>query len=84
MNTYCVEVSQLLKLGIIHDFSNIVTSFVIYVLNHIKAVHLNNRPTPPSQPVPQSYNPSKGCAYYFTPSGNQLHQMPTYSVNCTS
>ena len=84
MKTYCVEVSQLLKLGIIHDFSNIVTSFVMYVLDHIKAVHLNNRPTPPSQPVPQSYNPSKGCAYYFTPSGNQLRQMPTYSVNCTS
>ena len=84
MNTYCIEVSQLLKFGIIHDFSNIVTSFVMYVLKRIKAVHLNNRPTPPSQPVPQSYNPSKGSAYYFMPSGNQLCQMPTYSVTCTS
>ena len=80
MKKYCVEVAHLLKLEIIQDSSNIATSFLLYVLDHIQAVHLNNRPTPPSQPLPQSYNPNKGSANYFTPSGDQVHQMPTYYV----
>ena len=81
MKKYCVEVAHLLKFGIIHDFSNIATSFLLYVLDRIKAVHLNNRPVPPSQPLPQSYNPKKCCASYFTPSGDQLHQIPNYYVS---
>ena len=51
----------------------------MYILD--KAVHINNRPAPPSQPLPQSYNPNKGCAYYFTPSGDQMCQMPNYYVS---
>ena len=43
--------------------------------------HLNNRPSPPSQPLPNSYNPTDGCAYYFTPSGAQLCEMPTYYIS---
>ena len=38
MKKYCIEVAHLLKLGIINDFSNIVTSFLMYVLDHIQAV----------------------------------------------
>ena len=81
MKKYCVEVAHLLHLLIIHDINNIVIPFLMYVLDHIKAVHLNNRPSPPIQCVPQSYNPTDGCAYYFTPSGDQLCEMPTYHVS---
>ena len=67
MKKYCIEVAHFLKLGIIHGFRNIVTSFLLYVLDHTQAFHLNNRPAPPSQPLSQSYIPNKGCTYYFTP-----------------
>ena len=45
-------------------------------------MHENNRPSPAVNPVPNSYNPSSGTAYYFTPSGAQLRQLPRYEV-CT-
>ena len=41
---------------------------------------MQNRPCPPINPVPNSYNPSSGKAYYFTPSGAQLRQLPKYEV----
>ena len=42
---------------------------------------MKNYPTPPVARILQSYNPSTGTAYYFTESGDQLHQMPKYHVS---
>ena len=50
------------------------------LVDEIKSVHGNNRPSPAVNPVPNSYNPSSGTAYYFTPSGAQLPQLPKYEV----
>ena len=52
------------------------------LVDEIKRVHENNRPSPAVNPVPNSYNPSSGTAHYFTLSGAQLHQLPRYEV-CT-
>ena len=80
MKKYCVEVAHILHLSVIHDITNMVIGFLMYALDQINTVHANNKPVPDSNPIPKSYNPTDGCAYYFTPSGSQMRQMPTYEI----
>ena len=68
--------------GITHKCQRFVKDFCQCLVGEIKRVHENNRPSPAVNPVPNSYNPSSGTAYYFTPSGVQLCQLPRYEV-CT-
>ena len=82
LKTYCVELVQLIMFGITHKCQKFVKDFCQCLVRKIKRVHENNRPSPAVNPVPNSYNPSSGTAYYFTPSGVQLHQLPRYEV-CT-
>ena len=82
LKTYCVELAQLIIFGITHKCQQFVRDFCQCLVDEIKRVHENNRPSPAVNPVPNSYNPSSGTAYYFTPSGAQLCQLPTYEV-CT-
>ena len=56
-------------------------NFIRDLGQQIKEVHTRNHLTPEVNEIPGSYNPSGGTAYYFTESGNQLHQMPKYQVN---
>ena len=46
-------------------------------------VHQNDYTFPPPSPIPESYNPPSGTAYYFSPTG-QVHRMPDLQVNSTS
>ena len=82
LKTYHVELAQLTIFGITHKCQQYVEDFCQCLVDEIKRVHENNRPSPAVNPVPNSYNPSSGTAYYFTPSGVQLCQLPTYEV-CT-
>ena len=47
----------------------------------IKDVHKHNRPVPEVEVIPNTYDPSSGCAYYFTETGVLEHKMPTYFVS---
>ena len=80
LKTYCVELAQLIIFGYTHRCQQFVKDFCQCLVAEINAVHDKNRPCPPINPVPNSYNPSSGKAYYFTPSGAQLHQLPKYEV----
>ena len=80
LKTHCVELVQLIIFGITHKCQQFVKDFYQCLVDEIKRVHENNRPSPAVNPLPNSYNPSSGTAYYFTPSGVQLHQLPTYEV----
>ena len=80
LKTYCVELVQLIIFGITHKCQQFVKDFCKCLGDEIKSVHGNNRPSPPVNPVPNSYNSSSGTAYYFTPSGVQLCQLPKYEV----
>ena len=81
LKRYGIELAQLLILGQKHNCIQIVVDFLHCLLRKIKEVHEQNRPAPPAQPIPKTYNPSNGCAYYFTESGEQLRKMPTYQVS---
>ena len=82
LKTYCVELVQLIIFGITHKSQQFVKDFCQCLVDEIKTVHENNKPSPAVNPVPNIYNPSSGTAYYFTPSGVQLCQLPRYEV-CT-
>ena len=54
--------------------------FVQYLVQQITTVHSTNMIPPDPEPIPNSYNPAQGTAYYFTESGNQLRRMPSYDI----
>ena len=80
LKTYCVELEQLIIFGITHKCQQFVKDFCQCLVDEIKRVHENNRPSSAVNPVPNSYNPSSGTTYHFTQSGAQLHQLPRYEV----
>ena len=80
LKRYSMEMSKLLKLGIIHECADTVAAFLLYLVNRIEAVHEDNRPVPRIAPIPNTYNPRSGTAYYFTDHGNQLRIMPDYQI----
>ena len=47
-------------------------------------VHQDDHIFPPPSPIPGSYNPPSGIAYYFSLTGEQLHSIPNFQVNKTS
>ena len=55
---FCIEISELLKLSLIHDASDMIVAFVQYLVQQIITVHSNNRIPPDPEPIPNSYNPS--------------------------
>ena len=79
MKKYSKEVTGLLTAAMEHNAVPTVASFLIHLVNRIENLHLSrNRPTPPVDEIPNSYDPRKGVAYYFTETGNQLRKMPGY------
>ena len=79
MKKYSKEVTALLSVAIENNAVPTVVSFLVHLVNRIENLHHSrNRPTPPVDEIPNSYDPRKGVAYYFTESGNQLRRMPGY------
>jgi hypothetical protein len=60
-----------------------VCSFVLYLCDRVTSMHTGDRAAQAPSPVPGSYNPPSGAAYYFTPSGNKVRRMPKYALNDT-
>ena len=75
------DISHLLKIGIVHDVSGMMVAFCRYLVQHVIAMHSRNRNPPDPTPIPNSYKPAEGTAYYFTPSGQQLRKMPSYDID---
>ena len=80
LKTYSVELAQIIIFGITHKCQQFVKDFCKCLVDEIRRVHQNNRACPAVNPVPNSYNPSSGTAYYFTPTGDQLRKLPMYEV----
>ena len=81
---YNREVVHLLYLSQIHECVDVVTCFILCIISEIDEIHHVNRPVEQAQPIPGSYYPPGGIAYYFSPSGEQLRKMPDFTVNGTS
>ena len=66
LNTYCIELAQLLVIGKNRNYTTLCVNFIRSLVGKIQEVHQNNRPPPPIAEIPGSYNPLSGTAYYFT------------------
>ncbi len=67
--------------GKLWDFSILSVSTPLPWSSLLNSVYISGDPeTGEAEPVQNSYNPSKGAAYYFTSHGNQLRQMPQYNI----
>ena len=84
INEYNKEVVRLLYLSQIHECVDVVTCFMLCIISDIDESHHDNRPAEQAQPIHGTYYPPGGIAYYFSPSGEQLHKMPDFTVNGTS
>ena len=77
---FSVEIAELLLGAIASDTVAEVVSFVRGLLQFIEDVHSQDRETADPLPIPGTYNPPSGTAYYFTEHGQKLREMPTYNV----
>ena len=80
MNKYNKQVASLLGICVQNHCSDVVVSFLLYLIQRIIDVHRENRPVQPANEIPNSYDPRKGVAYYFTETGNQIREMPVYDI----
>ena len=80
VSSYSKEAGQFLTTCVENGCVPIGVSFIIYIIERIEKLHLQDRETPPVEEIQYSYDPRKGHAYYFTESGNQLRKMPYYDI----
>ena len=79
LRKYSCELVHLFQAAIDTNCVGVIVSFVLQIILRIEHLHnTRNRPLPPIEEIPNSYDPTKGVAYYFTESGNQLRKMPGY------
>ena len=81
LKKYTIELVQLLVCGWKYNCAQFAVDFCTCLLRKIRNVHQCNRPAPTVQAKPNTYDPSSGCTYYFTESGEQVCNMPTYNVS---
>ena len=84
LKKYSVDLAELIHMSVKHHCTEITKKFLQLLISNIETVHHQNRDAPPAQEQPNTYNPQGGIAYYFTPYGNKLRDMPTYEVNGNS
>lgn len=63
------------------SFSDVISLFQYLVLR-IQRIREKNKDPAPAVRQPSTYNPERyGAAYYFTPSGEKLRDIPIYTMN---
>ena len=84
VNKYTKEVPKLLHLAQLNNCVELITAFILELIDMTVNVHQNDYTIPPPCPIHGSYNPPSGTAYYFSPTGQQVCRMPDLQVNSTS
>ena len=72
LKKYSIELAQLLVLCQKHNCAQFRVDFCRCLMRKIKDVHKHNRPASEVEVIPNTYDPSSGCAYYFTDTGEQV------------
>ena len=83
LEEYNYEIAQLLVLSEGDNSRTVVIDFLQYMVEKLDEIHSVNRPAPPAQEIPSTYNPPSGVAYYLSPSGEQGRKMPEYHVGAS-
>ena len=67
------------------DICTSVLNFLDHLLVRVKNIFVNCKQADEIQPKPGTYNPAKyGRAYYFTEHGNQIRNIPKYTIDDSS
>jgi len=77
------HLADLIKVSARSEHSILVVNFLRYLLNEVVTLHSQDRDTAPAVPIPHTYNPPSGTAYYFTETGDKLREQPCYLINDT-
>ena len=75
------EVADLLLDATATDTVLEVVNFIRALLQFVEDVHSQDRETADPVPIPGTYDPPSGTAYYFTEHGQKLREMPHYKVS---
>ena len=73
-----IELYDLLSLVSGTPTLKFVCAFVASVILFVREIHSGDHSTDEPVPIPGTYNPSSGMAYYFTKHGCQLRKQPEY------
>ena len=84
LTKYSIDIADLIHLSVKYKCTEITRNFLRVLIANIEEVHTPNRDAPISHEQPNTYNPPEGTAYYFTPHGNKLRDMPIYEVSGNS
>lgn len=76
----CFEIFELVNAATTSPQKAQVQQFLKGLANSILRIHANDPETDFPEPIPGSYDPSKGVAYYFTKSGEQVRKLPNYAA----
>ena len=84
MRIFASELADLLQDAVASDTVPEVVKFIRALLQFVEDVHSEDRETADPMPIPGTYNPPAGTAYYFTAHGQKLRETPHYEVNDSS
>jgi hypothetical protein len=80
MEGYSKEIAELLLLSQVHNTLGPVIQFLNTLVSFVTGLHDKDRPVPDAAPIPFTYNPPSGVAYYFTSHGCKVRECPEYDV----
>ena len=80
LKDYSKELAELFLLAPRYGLLDTLVNFAEYLVTSVEELHEEDQPIPEPQPIPGSYDPSKGVAYYFTEGGHQLRTLPKYNI----
>ena len=78
---YDCAMADLLFASTESDNPEVVVIFLRELLQSVLKIHELDRPAAPANPIPGTYNPPSGVAYYFTEHGQKLREMPSYLLS---
>ena len=78
------EFSDLLNVALCGSHFPDIADFIIFLIKSVQKTHESDPAYPPAEAIPNSYNPEKGIAYYFTPHGSQIRKVPQYNIRGTN
>jgi hypothetical protein len=83
-NQFCPELGHAFEQSSKRGWGEMFNQFLLYLIDFINNLHRNDQVPTPALPIPNTYNPESGVAYYFSSSGNILRQLPTYVIKSAS
>ena len=80
MRKFNSQISDLIWLGVQHGSTEYITQFLRYLMEQLEQIHSSDPQPTPVEEFKNTYDPRTGTAYYFTPSGDRVRNLPNYEM----